>query len=403
MKTEPIVSIVIPVYNGGNFLKYAIESALSQTYKKCEVIVVNDGSTDQGVTEKIAKSYGTRIKYVKQDNGGTASALNHGIRIMNGDYFVWLSHDDVLRSYKAEAQLRAIRESGNAQTIAQGNYSFINEATGGVVTTRFHQYYPMETINRGGFLFLWGETHFSNLLFSCEHFDRVGKFNEKAKTTQDQDMQFRLLRGQKTVFVSEPVSTFRLHGESESIKNKKLMFEENRRLYLYMLKCFQKSEIEGTATRAGVFYAHIASIVHSMGGGIELPEIEDMLKNEVDHIANNEVSNLLIDMKERGIVIFGAGAYGRRVLYELESRGISPLAFVDNSSLKQGSRIDGLLCYSVKDLFKMGCPYVIIGQKSYADAWQQLKAAGYKFLMLKDELDSILWKISPIKVPKWEV
>ncbi|MBR3624515.1 MAG: glycosyltransferase family 2 protein, partial [Selenomonadaceae bacterium] len=166
MTREPIVSVVIPVYNGSNFLKYAIESALSQTYRKCEIIVINDGSDDQGITKKIAKSYGVKIKYAEQENRGTAAALNHGLRLMNGEYFVWLSHDDTLMPYKVEAQLEAIRKSGNEDTIAQGNYSFINEATGGFVSTRFHEHYPIEPIHNGCFLFLWGETHFSNLLFS---------------------------------------------------------------------------------------------------------------------------------------------------------------------------------------------------------------------------------------------
>ena len=61
MKTEPIVSIIIPVYNGSNFLSQAIECALGQTYKNIEILVINDGSTDNGESEKIALSYGDRI------------------------------------------------------------------------------------------------------------------------------------------------------------------------------------------------------------------------------------------------------------------------------------------------------------------------------------------------------
>ena len=58
----PKVSVVIPVYNGGNFLKHSIECALNQTYENLEVIVVNDGSTDGGETERIALSFGDRIR-----------------------------------------------------------------------------------------------------------------------------------------------------------------------------------------------------------------------------------------------------------------------------------------------------------------------------------------------------
>ena len=98
---KPLVSIVIPVFNGENYLKDAIDSAINQTYSNCEIIVVNDGSSD--ATEKIAKSYGKKIRYYKKENGGVSTALNLGLEKMTGDYFSWLSHDDL---YKRDNQER---------------------------------------------------------------------------------------------------------------------------------------------------------------------------------------------------------------------------------------------------------------------------------------------------------
>ena len=91
MKYEPIVSIVIPVYNGANYMKFAIDSALNQTYEKVEVIVVNDGSNDNGETDRIARSYGDKIRYFSKENGGVATALNLAIENMKGEWFSWLS------------------------------------------------------------------------------------------------------------------------------------------------------------------------------------------------------------------------------------------------------------------------------------------------------------------------
>ena len=91
---KPKVSIIIPVFNGSNYVKEAIDSALSQTYDNLEVIVVNDGSSDDGKTEKVVLSYGDKVKYFYKKNGGVSSALNYGIKVMSGDYFSWLSHDD---------------------------------------------------------------------------------------------------------------------------------------------------------------------------------------------------------------------------------------------------------------------------------------------------------------------
>ncbi len=122
---EPLVSIIVPVYNGANFMREAIDSALAQTYRNIEVIVVNDGSTDNGATEKIALEYGDKIKYIYKENGGVSSALNTGIRAMSGDYFSWLSHDDVYTEDKIEKSVKAL--SHNADIIIYCSSSHIDK------------------------------------------------------------------------------------------------------------------------------------------------------------------------------------------------------------------------------------------------------------------------------------
>lgn len=108
MHYNPLVSIIIPVYNGGNYMREAIDSAINQTYKNIEIIVVNDGSPDNGETERIALSYGDKIRYYRKENGGCASALNYGIELMQGEWFSWLSHDDVYFTEKIEKQIACI-------------------------------------------------------------------------------------------------------------------------------------------------------------------------------------------------------------------------------------------------------------------------------------------------------
>lgn len=109
MNDLPLVSIIIPVYNGANYMKEAIDSALNQTYENIEVLVINDGSKDDGETEKIALSYGDKIRYFYKENGGVSSALNLGIREMKGEYFSWLSHDDVYFPEKVSSQMEALQ------------------------------------------------------------------------------------------------------------------------------------------------------------------------------------------------------------------------------------------------------------------------------------------------------
>lgn len=122
----PKVSIVIPVFNGEKYIKEAIDSALAQTYKNIEIIVVNDGSTDR--TKEIALSYGDKIKYFYKENGGQSSALNMGIEKMTGEYFSWLSHDDVYYPQKIQEQIVCLGQMPNkSEAFIYSNYEIIDK------------------------------------------------------------------------------------------------------------------------------------------------------------------------------------------------------------------------------------------------------------------------------------
>jgi len=91
---KPLISIIIPVYNCEKYIKDSIQSALLQTYKEKEIIIINDGSNDK--TFDILKNYNNHITIIHKNNGGTASALNTGIKASHGDFIKWLSADDIL-------------------------------------------------------------------------------------------------------------------------------------------------------------------------------------------------------------------------------------------------------------------------------------------------------------------
>lgn len=126
---NPLVSIIIPVYNGAQYLQIAVDSALMQTYKNVEIIVVNDGSTDDGQTDRIARSYGEKIRYFIKKNGGCASALNFGISQMRGEWFSWLSHDDVYEPTKIEQEINCVltQNLNPKVTIVSCDAKIINE------------------------------------------------------------------------------------------------------------------------------------------------------------------------------------------------------------------------------------------------------------------------------------
>ena len=97
------ISVVIPSYNGGSFLIETLESALAQTHDDREIIVVDDGSTDN--TKERLGPYLDQIRYVRQDNAGVAAARNHGIKLASGDYIALLDADDLWNPRKLEVQM----------------------------------------------------------------------------------------------------------------------------------------------------------------------------------------------------------------------------------------------------------------------------------------------------------
>jgi glycosyltransferase involved in cell wall biosynthesis len=104
MNKDPLVSIIISSYNYGRFLGKAIDSALEQTYQHKEVIVVDDGSTDDSL--QIIEGYGAAIKAIFKQNGGQASAFNAGFKISKGDVIIFLDSDDILLSSALEKAIR---------------------------------------------------------------------------------------------------------------------------------------------------------------------------------------------------------------------------------------------------------------------------------------------------------
>lgn len=104
---NPLISVIVAVYNGADYLSQSLESVIGQSYKNIEVIIVDDGSTDN--TAELVKAYlkDPGIHYAFQENGGHASALNRGVSMAKGEFLSFIDHDDLWESTKLEIQLRA--------------------------------------------------------------------------------------------------------------------------------------------------------------------------------------------------------------------------------------------------------------------------------------------------------
>jgi len=119
-----LVSVIIPVYNSEKFLKFCIESVLNQSYSDIEIIAVDDGSTDGSL--KVLREYENKISIIEQNNHGLTSALNAGIKKMNGKWFKWLSPDDVLEPQAIETLVNHAKKLSD-NTIVYSNWEIIDE------------------------------------------------------------------------------------------------------------------------------------------------------------------------------------------------------------------------------------------------------------------------------------
>jgi glycosyltransferase involved in cell wall biosynthesis len=211
----PRVSIVIPVYNGVNYARHAIDSALAQDYANTEVIVVNDGSRDDGATDALARSYGERIRYVNKPNGGVASALNAGISAMTGDVFCWLSHDDTHLPHKTSRQVELWRAAGCPEEVLFSDYRLIN-AEGEMITEVRLDHAMLEA--KPLYALLRGSIHGCSVFVPRQMFDAVGLFNEALPTTQDYDLWHRMIRRYRFRHIPEVLIESRWHDEQGSKK-----------------------------------------------------------------------------------------------------------------------------------------------------------------------------------------
>ncbi len=187
MPRNPLVSVVIPVFNGANFIERAVESVLAQTCTDFEIIIVDDGSTDdtQGVLSQFANL--SNLTCLHQDNAGPAQARNVGIKGATGEYIAFLDCDDIWFPEKLEAQLAILRENSPA-CLVHCNYNVIDPA--GRVIKRAKAGQSRDPLHRA---FTGGQAPtLSTILIPRFFLERVGGFDPNLCVSEDSDLILRL-------------------------------------------------------------------------------------------------------------------------------------------------------------------------------------------------------------------
>jgi glycosyltransferase involved in cell wall biosynthesis len=199
-----LVSVIIPAYNAEKYISETIESVLKQTYKNLEIIIVDDGSTDD--TERVVNNKlqaFSKYKFLKQNNLGPAAARNLGIKNAEGDYIAFLDADDLWLPQKIEKQIRFLKEHPECGLVFTRRK--IITPYGKVIDDK--RKIPKE-IN---FYILVASNYIttSSVMVRKKIFDLCGYFDEDIKGPEDWDMWIRISKCTKIGFIDEPLVIYR--------------------------------------------------------------------------------------------------------------------------------------------------------------------------------------------------
>ena len=207
LKQKPLVSVIIPVFNGERYLAEAIESVLAQDYRPIEAILVDDGSVDNSAA--IAKSY-PDVHYTFQLNQGLASALNCGVKLASGSFLAFLDADDLWMREKLTAQMSIMNQHPNLDMVFGHHRRFYSPEVGSLVETGE---YPMDEALPAYLK--------QTMLIRRESFWRVGLFDTSLKLGDFIDWFGRAEdKGLKKMMLPQVVAMRRVHGDNMSLRKK---------------------------------------------------------------------------------------------------------------------------------------------------------------------------------------
>lgn len=204
---QPLVLVVIPSYNYAQYLPEAIDSVLAQTYPKIEVIVVDDGSTDESILT--LKQYSSRIRYIRQKNQGVAAARNRGIHQSVGELIAFLDADDYWLPLKIERQVEQFIKTPDLGMVHCGVIE-VDEATGLEVKRLDGQQGDVadELLLLQRPVILGGG---SGLMAQRAILEEIEGFDTRLSTSADWDLCYRIARKYRVGFVAELLVKYRRH------------------------------------------------------------------------------------------------------------------------------------------------------------------------------------------------
>lgn len=234
MTETGLVSIIIPLYNGEKYIAETIESAISQSYAPIEVIVVDDGSRDNGPL--IARRY--PVQLISQENRGISGARNTGIRALRGEFIALLDQDDLFKPHKIEKQVRFFQENPETILVYTPEERFGSHEEGCRISVR----HKSRKISGDIFTDIYKSNYITpgSTLIRRAAFDVAGLFDESLSICEDHDLFIRMAYHGCIGFMEEPLLRYRWHGENTStVWSSRLPFIELT-LYKKYLPCLKE-------------------------------------------------------------------------------------------------------------------------------------------------------------------
>jgi glycosyltransferase involved in cell wall biosynthesis len=222
-------SVVIPAFNAGGFIKRTIDSVLAQTYSDYEVIVVDDGSTDN--TAEIVKNYSDNVRYIYQDNAGDGPARNTGIRAAKYDWIAFLDHDDEWLAQKMQLQMELLdrnpdlkwcaanflKQCGKRSELAEDALKMEKWLQG---KEYFTDFFAILTKSKCNFMT-------STMVIARSLFEAAGMFDSCWLRGADQDMWWRIAYRYPVIgYLSQPLAL--LHVDPQDVTSTKLRMAVKR-------------------------------------------------------------------------------------------------------------------------------------------------------------------------------
>jgi glycosyltransferase involved in cell wall biosynthesis len=249
----PKVSVIIPTYNCAHYLEQAIESAINQTYRDLEIIVMDDGSTDD--TAQVVRKYEADIRYIRQDNRGLPAARNHAIESSSGELIALLDADDWWEPTKLAEQVSLLVEDPELCLVYSDLEVVFDD---GSIIPSFLSSRPLaasgyvfDRLLQSGFILP------STVLLRRSYMEQVGMFDESMRSHEDIDLWLRMCQRWRVALVRKPL-THRRQGSANMTSNDNLRTEYGIKLRMKALSLPNLTTIQRHAIirqLAGAYFA----------------------------------------------------------------------------------------------------------------------------------------------------